>query len=107
MGRAGDAAQENDRLSDQQIEDVRRWIAGGAPWPDEQRLAELVRTTADKWHAAEGVSVPTSGGLKGEWTHRKYQPENLWAYRPLWQNGRTVVARRTESDRRVDRQASG
>lgn len=77
---------ENDRLTAQQVSDVRDWIAGGAPWPDEKRLAEIVRTTQDKWNVANGVTVATSGGLSDEWTNRKYEPENLWAYQPLWQD---------------------
>lgn len=74
---------ENDRLNKQQIAYVEEWIAGGAPWPDKDRLAELIRTTGDKWNAADGVQVATSGGLSDEWTDRRYKPENLWAYQPL------------------------
>ena len=29
-----------------QIADVERWIAGGAPWPSEDRIAAIVRDTA-------------------------------------------------------------
>ena len=73
---------ENDRLTPEQVRYVKAWIAGGAPWPDADRIAEVVRTTAGKWNA-EGVVVPTSGGLSDEWTQRKYKPESLWAYEPL------------------------
>ncbi len=73
----------NDRLSAEQIEWVRQWIAGGAPWPDEKRMKELAQAPAGKWDADYGVTVQTSGGLKDEWTSRKYKPENLWAYQPL------------------------
>ena len=73
---------ENDRLSAEQLAYLREWIAGGAPWPDDARLAELAKLT-DKWSAADGVEVATSGGLSNDWTHRRYKPENLWAYQPL------------------------
>jgi mono/diheme cytochrome c family protein len=72
---------ENDRLTPEQVELLRRWIAGGAPWPDEKRRAVLVKT--GRWDAAGGVTVPTSGGLSPQWTERRYRPEDLWAYRPL------------------------
>jgi mono/diheme cytochrome c family protein len=74
---------ENDRLTDEQIAYVRDWIAGGAPWPDEARIAELL-AAGDPWSTAEGVLVTTSGGLTDEWTNRRYKPENLWEYQPLW-----------------------
>ncbi len=72
---------ENDRLTPQQLEEVRRWIAAGAPWPDAARRVELLKD--GKWDAADGVPVRTSGGLSPEWTGRRYKPEDLWAYRPL------------------------
>ncbi len=75
---------ENDRLTEEQIEYIRQWIAGGAPWPSDDRIAEVLRTTGDKWNVADGVTVATSGGLTPEWTNRKYDPENLWPYQPLW-----------------------
>ena len=74
---------ENDRLTAEQIAYVEEWIGSGAPWPDKDRLAELIRTTSEKWNAADGVQVATSGGLSDEWTARRYKPENLWAYQPL------------------------
>jgi len=74
---------ENDRLTEQQIAYVRDWISGGAPWPDEARIAELL-AEGDRWAAADGVPVTTSGGLSDEWTNRRYDPSNLWAYQPLW-----------------------
>lgn len=74
---------ENDRLSAEQIKYIGDWIEGGAPWPDDKRLAMLLRTTADKWNADQGITVRTSGGLTDQWTYRGYQPENLWAYQPL------------------------
>ncbi len=73
---------ENDALSTEQIDYVKAWIAAGALWPDEARAKELL-AQKDKWSAEDGVEVPTSGGLSEDWTHRRYKPENLWAYQPL------------------------
>jgi len=72
---------ENDRLSAKQIEWVRIWIAGGAPWPTEARQKEL---RAQGW-AKEGDSgqrVATSGGQAEAWTNRTYDVEKIWAFRP-------------------------
>jgi mono/diheme cytochrome c family protein len=73
---------ENDRLTNEQIADLREWIAAGAPWPDDDRLVELQKRK-DPWGATAGVTVVTSGGLADEWTGRGYDPANLWAYQPL------------------------
>jgi mono/diheme cytochrome c family protein len=73
---------ENDKLSAEQVAWIRRWIAAGAPWPSDERIAELKRQPS-AWNEADGVTVATSGGLSPEWTNRKYKPENLWPYQPL------------------------
>ena len=31
----------------------------------------------------QGVIVKTSGGLSDEWTYRRYQHEDMWAYQPI------------------------
>jgi mono/diheme cytochrome c family protein len=69
---------ENDRLSAEEVELIRQWVAAGAPWPD-------VASSAAKWNsnAGAGVIVATSGGRSPEWTNRRYKPEDLWAYQPL------------------------
>lgn len=74
---------ENDKLTAEQVEYIKQWIAGGAPWPNSERIAEITREAGDKWNTADGVAVATSGGLSPEWTNRRYKPENLWAYRPV------------------------
>jgi hypothetical protein len=74
---------ENERLSSSMVGLFEQWIHAGAPWPSIDRIAELVNTTEDQWSAPNGIPVKTSGGLKPEWTNRKYLPENLWAYQPL------------------------
>lgn len=68
---------ENDRLTQEQTWFVRDWINGGAPWPDEERVAQIVEEFAG------GVMVETSGGLSEDWTNRRYGEENLWAYQPI------------------------
>jgi len=68
---------ETDKLTQEEIWWIRDWIEGGAPWPDENRVAEIY----EKY--AEGITWKTSGGLSDEWTSRKYKPEDLWAYQPL------------------------
>ena len=73
---------DNDRLTSGQIAYVKDWIAAGAPWPDETRAREIAKLP-NKWSAADGIIVKTSGGLDADWTNRKYKPENLWAYQPL------------------------
>jgi cytochrome c553 len=74
---------EADRLSDQQLDWLREWIAQGAPWPDAARMAELKKLSADKWAAEDGVEIKTSGGLSPAWSSRRYSPQALWAYQPL------------------------
>jgi mono/diheme cytochrome c family protein len=68
---------EAEKLTDEQTNWIRQWIDEGAPWPDEKRVAEI----QDEY--ASGVVVQTSGGLGDDWTNRRYEPEHLWAYRPL------------------------
>jgi len=74
---------DNDKLSDIQIDEIKEWIAGGAPWPDEERAGWIRNVAAEKWARKAGITVPTSGGLADDWTNRRYKPKNLWAYQPL------------------------
>jgi mono/diheme cytochrome c family protein len=70
---------ENDALSSEQVELVRNWISAGAKWPD-----PALDGSARQWlDAAQGIEVATSGGRSPEWTQRKYQPADLWAYRAI------------------------
>lgn len=75
---------ENDRLTEEQTWEIRDWINARAPWPD----SELIRAIRERYE--QGVIVTTSGGLSDDWTNRRYQRENLWAYQPL--NRREVNA---------------
>ena len=68
---------ESDKLSAEQTGWLRDWINYGAPWPSDQRIAEI----QEKY--AEGEQVVTSKALSEDWQNRRYEPEKLWAYRPL------------------------
>ena len=74
---------EADRLTDQEIAYLERWVTLGASWPSKARLASIASRYQDEWSAEDGVSVSTSGGLDEAWTNRRYQPEDLWAYQPV------------------------
>ncbi|MEZ6153943.1 MAG: PSD1 and planctomycete cytochrome C domain-containing protein [Pirellulaceae bacterium] len=67
----------SERLTEEQAWSIRDWIDAGAPWPDSNR------TKLIQQQFAQGVVVKTSGGLNNEWTHRRYDEKQLWAYRPL------------------------
>ncbi|MDA0196541.1 MAG: PSD1 and planctomycete cytochrome C domain-containing protein [Bacteroidetes bacterium] len=72
---------EGDKLSEMDIEIIYKWIDGGAPWPNEQKRAEILLDTT--WSYGNRLTVKTSGGQSTIWDNRKYQNENLWAYYPL------------------------
>ena len=74
---------ENDRLSAAQIEVVRRWIAAGAPWPDEARRAEIREEAARTVETSEGLLMRTSGGPSAEWNGRRYARKDVWAFLPV------------------------
>lgn len=71
---------ENDRLTAVETEQIRQWIAAGAPWPSLARQDQIRKTAAAVTSNAEGRLVSTSGGTSTEWTNRRYQPEDLWAF---------------------------
>lgn len=76
---------ESERLSEKEVAWFEQWIQANAPWPDDDQRRSVRQTTKDEWSTEVGILVATSGGLKAEWTERKYLPENLWAYQPLSQ----------------------
>lgn len=69
----------NDRLTSEQIDLIRQWIAAGAPWVDESSK----HAQSGNWSDEDGIVVKTSGGLTPEWTNRRYKPENIWEYQPV------------------------
>lgn len=74
---------ENDRLSSEQIGMVEEWINAGAPWPSEEKQLAIRQSEAKRKVTAEGIIVETSGGLGDDWTYRRYQPEDIWAFLPV------------------------
>lgn len=74
---------ENDRLDEEQIAHIATWIKNGAPWPSNEvqkeiRLAERTRKVTE-----DGIIVDHSGGTSDDWSYRRYQPEDIWAFMPL------------------------
>ena len=74
---------ENDRLTDDEVAVVKKWILAGAPWPDVATRRKLLA----EWSALPDKSgkrqVLTSGGSSDEWTYRRYSPEDVWAFTPV------------------------
>ena len=68
---------EADRLTEEQTWLIRDWIDAGAPWVSEEDIGVIEE------RYAEGVVVQTSGGLDDDWTYRRYEEEDLWAYQPV------------------------
>lgn len=74
---------ENDRLTESQIAVIEGWIKAGASWPDEATQARYREEANQMPVTDEGIRLTTSGGTSAEWTNRRYQPEDLWAFQPL------------------------
>lgn len=74
---------ETDRLTEEQTEVIRKWIEAGAPWPSDEEQLAIKREQWSIRETEDGVIVDTSGGLADDWTYRRYQPEDIWAFRPL------------------------
>lgn len=74
---------EQDRLTVAEIKVFEQWIAAGARWPDAHLQASIQQESLKKVEDDRGVLVRTSGGLAADWTNRRYNPEDLWAYQPI------------------------
>ncbi|MFM9031116.1 MAG: DUF1549 and DUF1553 domain-containing protein, partial [Opitutaceae bacterium] len=48
-----------------------------------KRQDEIRAARSAAWAAEDGVTVATSAGLSPEWSGRRYQPADLWAYQPV------------------------
>ncbi len=83
---------EADRFTAEQIALVEEWIDAGAPWPNEQKSAAIRAAESKKKVTEDGVIVPTSGGLGDEWTFRRYQPEDIWAFQPVEKPESTLLS---------------
>ena len=73
---------ENDRLTQEEIAALGRWIELGAPWLSGDAL-DAARAQYREEPSVEGTRVTTSGGLHSSWTDRAYAQEDLWAFRPV------------------------
>ena len=74
---------ESDRLSAVQITQVKEWIQLGAPWPSREKQKKYREAEREKELTGDGQLVKTSGGLSEDWTWRRYQPTDIWAFLPL------------------------
>ena len=74
---------ENDRLTSKEAEYFRKWIEAGAPWPDEARQRTIQKQEWSVRENDDGIIVDTSGGLADDWTYRRYQKEDIWAFQPV------------------------
>lgn len=74
---------ENDRLTKQEIENLRQWILANAPWPDRRRQQVIQRSEWSVRENEDGLLVDTSGGLSDSWTFRRYAPSDIWAFQPV------------------------
>lgn len=93
---------ENDRLNDAQIKDLRTWIAAGAPWPSAERQAEIRDAQWENPTNEEGQLVRTSGGTSEEWTNRRYDPHDLWAFQKL-ADKKEILSDEVELHEAIDR----
>ncbi|HEX3868808.1 MAG TPA: DUF1549 domain-containing protein, partial [Pirellulales bacterium] len=73
--------QERNRLTADEIAAIGRWIDAGAPWPEQPTTASPPSWSDAK--SGEGVTIATSGGRSADWTNRRYQPADVWAYLPI------------------------
>lgn len=74
---------ENDRLTETEIQYFSDWITAGAPWPSTEVQAEIRHAESQVRENEDGILISTSGGLADEWTYRRYQPNEIWAFVPL------------------------
>ena len=79
--RTGDLAmppKERNKLTPEEVDLLRRWVADGMPWalPGEKLSAAAAGRQ-------DGIAVATSGGLSPDWTNRRYDPADVWAFFPV------------------------
>ena len=74
---------ENDRLTKEETEYFRKWIEAGAPWPSAEEQLEIQKKEWSIRENDDGIIIDTSGGLADDWTYRRYQKSDLWAFQPV------------------------
>ena len=91
---------ENDRLTKQEAEYIRQWIAAGAPWPDAQAQLAIQQHEWSVVENEDGIIVTTSGGLADSWTYRRYQRDDIWAFRKVEGESWKAVGERLKAEGR-------
>ena len=74
---------ENDRLNETEIDWVKNWIAAGAPWPSKETQLAIKKKEWSIRENENGMIVDTSGGLSNDWTYRRYDKKEIWAFQPV------------------------
>ncbi|MCC9601891.1 PSD1 and planctomycete cytochrome C domain-containing protein [Stieleria sp. JC731] len=74
---------ENDRLTPAEISWIEEWIKSGAPWPNADTRNQILQEASAESSNADGVIFRTSGGTSSEWTYRRYEPNEIWAFKPV------------------------
>ena len=74
---------ENDKLSKEQIEEIKAWIKTGAKWPDKEIQKKYITKDRKELITKDGVLVKTSGGLSEDWTYRRYKKNDIWAFQQI------------------------
>ena len=74
---------ENDRLTEKETEYFRQWIEAGAPWPNKEIQRKIQEEQWKVTETDEGIIVKHSGGTSDDWTYRRYQPDEIWAFQPV------------------------
>ncbi len=64
---------ESNKLTAAQIGWIEDWINAGANWPDDSILE----------NDTSFVKISSSGALSQDWADRRYNIEDIWAYRPV------------------------
>ena len=72
---------ENDKLNQEEIDNIKSWINQGAPWPSEHRRKELL--ASGQWEQQGKIKIPSIGGLSDSWAHRAYDTKDIWAFYPI------------------------
>ncbi len=72
---------ENDKLDKEELNLLRQWIQGGAPWPDQTLRMELL--AAGGWDYKGKIQVSTDSAQTESWGRRTYYPAEIWAFFPV------------------------
>ena len=80
---------QNDRLTQQETEFIRAWIAAGAPWPSAKVQLQIKQREWSVRENEDGVIVDTTGGLADDWTYRRYRRQDIWAFQPVLRHDST------------------